>query len=151
MTIDAYLERLAALAGVRIEYALLPPDRDGEYRHKHRTIRLRRGMSARLHRSVLAHELAHAVFADEPSHFGPVHSKQERRANEWAALRLIRPEEYRRAEELHEGHAGGMATELGVVVSVVEAYRDVLLRVEHAVYVRPRMGAGMFDHREDVA
>ena len=30
MTIDAYLERLAALAGVRIEYALLPPDRDGE-------------------------------------------------------------------------------------------------------------------------
>ncbi|WP_424711135.1 ImmA/IrrE family metallo-endopeptidase [Microbacterium sp. SLBN-111] len=72
---------------MRIEYSLLPPDRDGEYRHRHNAIRLRRGMSSRLHRSVLAHELAHAVFGHVPSRFGPEAAKQERVAEEWAALR----------------------------------------------------------------
>jgi Zn-dependent peptidase ImmA (M78 family) len=158
MTIDEHLEGIAALLGVRIEYALLPPDRDGEYRHKHKVIRLRRGMASRLHRSVLAHELAHAVFDDRPSRFGPVHAKQERRADEWAALRLIRHDEYRAAEELHAGHPGAIAQELGVVLSIVEAYRSLLLRIEveqidepDVVYVRPRMGAGMFAHRAEIA
>lgn len=158
MTIDTHLEAIAAMIGVRIEYAMLPPDRDGEYRWKHNVIRLRRGMTARLHRSVLAHELAHAVFGDVPSRFGPVHLKQERRAEEWAALRLIDRHEYRRAEAMHEGHAGAMAVELGVVRSVVEAYRTLLLRieVEHVdepdlVYVKSKMGTGNWLHREEAA
>lgn len=158
MTIDTHLEAIAAIVGVRIEYAILPPDRDGEYRWRHNVIRLRRGMTARLHRSVLAHELAHAVFGDVPSRFGPVMAKQERRAEEWAALRLIDHDDYRRAEELHEGHAGAMAESLGVVRSIVEAYRTVLLRIEveavdepDLVYVQPRMGAGNWLHRDEAA
>jgi len=153
LTTDRHLELIAAAAGVRIEYALLPPDRDGEYRHKHKVIRLRRGMSSRLHRSVLAHELAHAVFGHVPSRFGPVAAKQERVAEEWAALRLIRHEDYRRAEELHDGHAGAIAQELGVVLSIVEAYRAVLLRIRvegdspDLVYVQPRLGAGGWTER----
>lgn len=158
MTIDSHLEQIAAMVGVRIEYAMLPPDRDGEYRWKHNVIRLRRGMTARLHRSVLAHELAHAVFGDVPSRFGPVHLKQERRAEEWAALRLIDRHEYRRAEAMHEGHAGAMAVDLGVVRSIVETYRSLLLRIEvepedqpDLVYTKSRMGTGNWLHRDEAA
>ncbi|MEV8269115.1 ImmA/IrrE family metallo-endopeptidase [Microbacterium oleivorans] len=136
--------------GIRVEYAALPSDRDGEYLHGARLIRLRPGMSARLHRSVLAHETAHAVFADTPSKFGPVNAKQERRADEWAALRLIDAESYRDAELHHRGHLGAMAQELGVVRSIVEAYQRVLLRIDDTVYVKPRMGAGGWLHREQI-
>jgi Zn-dependent peptidase ImmA (M78 family) len=151
LSIDHHLHEMAATLGVRIEYALLPPDRDGEYRHKHHVIRLRRGMPARLHRSVLAHELAHAVFADTPSRFGPVNAKQERRADEWAALRLIHPDDYRHAEALHEGHPGAIAVELGVIRSIVLAYQRLLERVGDTVYVGAKMGAGQWAHREHVA
>jgi Zn-dependent peptidase ImmA (M78 family) len=151
VTIDIQLEEMVTALGLRIEYAALPPDRDGEYRPKHRVIRLRRGMPSRLHRSVLAHELAHAVFGDEPTHFGPRHAKQERRADEWAALRLIAHEDYRHAEAVRDGHPGAIAVDLGVVRSIVEAYQRILLRVEDTVYVQPKMGAGMWAHRVDVA
>lgn len=143
------LEMLEAL-GVRVEYAKLASDRDGEYIHARRLIRLRHGMTERLHRSVLAHECAHAVFGDEPSMFGPVNRKQERRADEWAALRLIDHETYKRAELIHHGHAGAIAHDLGVVRSIVEAYQQILLRVGDTVYVKPREGAGQWHHREQV-
>lgn len=151
MTTDDELLALAEEIGVRIEYAVLPPDRDGEYRRKYRVIRLRRGMSARLHRSVLCHELCHAVFDDEPSKFGPVNMKQEGRADEWAAMRLITHEDYVRAETIHDGHAGAMAVELGVVRSIVEAYRRVLQRIDNTVYVKPMMGTGQYTMRVEVA
>lgn len=148
---DAQLFDALRMLGVRVQYVDLRDDRDGEYIHDRRVIRLRHGMSARLHRSVLAHETAHAVFGDVPSHFGPVNAKQERRADEWAALRLVSHEDYKRSELIHHGHAGAIAHDLGVVRSIITAYQRVLLRVDDTVYVRPRMGAGMWDHREDVA
>ena len=80
-----------------------------------------------------------------------MHAKQERRADEWAALRLINLEDYRHAETMHDGHAGAMALELGVMRSIVEAYQRVLLRVGDVVYQRPKMGAGQWEHREDLA
>ncbi|WP_425837059.1 ImmA/IrrE family metallo-endopeptidase [Microbacterium sp. PA5] len=141
---------LAAL-GVTVQYTDLHPGRDGEYIHALRLVRLRSGMSERLHRSVLAHETAHAVFGDEPSMFGPANAKQERRADEWAALRLIDHDAYARAEFIHHGHAGAIAHDLGVVRSIVEAYHRVLLRIGDTVYVEPKMGAGQWTHREDVA
>lgn len=149
--VDRELEELARAMGVRVEYAALPPDRDGEYRHHYRTIRLRRGMTARHHRSVFAHELCHAVFEDVPSRFGPVNAKHERRADEWAALRLISPAGYRDAEHLHGAHPGAMAVELGVTRSIIAAYQRVLLRVNDVVYEKPAMGAGQWTHREEIA
>lgn len=137
--------------GLTVEYADLDNDRDGEYDHDSQLIRLQRGMSPRLHRSVLAHEIAHAVFADVPSMFGPVNAKQERRADEWAALRLISVEEYRRSEALHHGHVEALAVELGVTVDLVEAFQRVLLRVGQIVYVQPRQGAGQYAHKEPIA
>lgn len=146
---DRYLSDLAAQAGVTIEYVHLT-GRDGEYLHAQKLIRLRPGMAARLHRSVLAHELAHAVFADVPSHFGPVNAKQERRADEWAALLLIDLDDYRHLEHMHQGHAGAIAFDLGVMRSIVEAFQRVLLRVGDTVYVKPREGAGQWQHRQQV-
>lgn len=137
--------------GVDVEYTDLPNDRDGEYLHDHSLIRLQRDMPTRLHRSVLAHECAHAVFADVPSMFGPVNRKQERRADEWAALRLISVDQYKRSEALHHGRADAMAVEMNVTLRLVEAYQRVLLRVGDTVYLEPRMGAGQFLHREQIA
>lgn len=152
MTPDHHIHDALTALGVRIDYVRnMPPDRDGEYIHQRRLIRLRAGMTQRLHRSVLAHECAHAVFGDEPTMFGPANAKQERRADEWAALRLIHHDDYRAAEQLHHGHAGAIAHDLGVVRSIIEAYQRVLLRVGDTVYVQPKMGAGMYTHREDVA
>ncbi len=71
---DARLHDALEALSVRVEYVELPADRDGEYVHRLRLMRLRPGMSARLHRSVLAHETAHAVFGDEPSMFGPANA-----------------------------------------------------------------------------
>lgn len=149
--IDHYLLDLADQAGVTIEYANLARGRDGEYIHHRKLIRLRPGMSSRLHRSVLAHELAHAAFADVPSQFGPVHAKQERRAEEWAALRLIDLEDYRHLEQIHHGHAGAIALDLGVMRSIVLAYQGLLERIGDTTYLRPKMGAGNWLHREEIA
>lgn len=151
MTSDERLRDLADTLGVDIAYADLPADRDGEYIHARGLIRLREGMTARRHRSVLAHELAHAAFADVPSKFGPVNAKQERRADEWAALRLIHHEDYRTAERIHDGHAGAMALELGVLASIVHAYRGLLQRIGDTIYVDAKMGAGQWEHRSQGA
>lgn len=113
--------------GVTLEYAPLE-GRDGEYRHDKARIRLREGMTMRRTRSILAHELAHAVFGDIPSKHGPVNAKQERRADEWAALRLIHVDDYREVEHIRDGHAPSMAHDLGVITRLVHAYQRVLER-----------------------
>lgn len=148
---DAQLLDLAAALGVEIEYGRLRHPRDGAWLPDRRMIRLRPRMHARHHRSVLAHELAHAELGDLPSPFGPVHNRQERRANEWAALRLIDLDDYRAAEVACDGHAGAMAVELGVMHFIVAAYRALLLRVEDHTYLVPRMGAGQWDAKVDVS
>ena len=146
---DLHLYEILETLGVRVETANLPPDRDGEYIHARRLIRLHQGMPRRLRRSVLAHETAHAVFEDVPSHFGPANARQERRADEWAALRLISTADYVRAEQLHEGHDEGIAVELDVTIDLIEAYRGLLLRIGDSVYIDAKMGAGQFRDRAE--
>ena len=141
---DAMLLDFAETLGVSIEYVTHIEGDDGQYSRSRKTIRLREGMHARHHRSVLAHELAHAVFDDAPSRFGPVNAKQERRADEWAALRLIDRMHYRAAEAMHENDIASIALELGVMQSIVRAYQSILLRVGETVYVKPRMGTGQW-------
>lgn len=116
----------------------------GGYHHGSRTIRLDPKMPRRVARSVLAHELAHHVFGDQPSPYGPVRAKQERRANEWAALRLITPEAFAEVEQLRDGHTASMAHDLDVMPELVEAFRRLLLRVGGVTYVDPHMGAGQY-------
>lgn len=110
-----------------VEYAPLRT-RNGEYRHDLKRIRLREGMTERLTRWTLAHELGHAVFGDMPGIHGPLTARQERRADEWAALRLITLDAYREAETLREGHVPSMAHDLGVIDQGVYAYQRILER-----------------------
>lgn len=142
--IDLHLLDLADAGGITIEYTRLPADRDGDYHHATRTIRLRPSMHARKHRSILAHELGHAAYGHTPTQFGPRHGKQERAAEEWAALRLIRIDDYRLAEHIHDGHLGAMALDLGVLRSVAAAYAGLLERLGTTAYLDLRMGSRQF-------
>lgn len=117
----------ADMLGLQIEYAPLR-SRDGEYRDDLKRIRLREDMTYRLERSILAHELGHAAFGDVPSKYGPIHARQERRADEWAALRLITLDDYRETEAIRDGHTPSMAHDLGVITRIVEAYQRILER-----------------------
>lgn len=116
----------------------------GGYHAGSNTIRLDPALPRRVARSVLAHELAHHVFGDQPSPHGPVRAKQERRANEWAALRLITPEAFADAERIRGGHTASMAHDLDVIPELVDAFRQVLLRIGDTTYVEPRMGARQY-------
>lgn len=137
--------------GVQVEFCELPEDRDGEYVHEDKLVRIQHDLLFRRYISALAHETAHAIWGDTPSKFGPVNAKQERRADEWAALKLIDADEYRRHEARHDGHAEAMAVSLNVTVEVVEVFRSMLLRVDSAVYVSPRMGVGEYGARVEFA
>lgn len=137
---------MADALDVTVEYADLR-HHDGEYRHDLNRIRLRKAMTLRKEISTLAHEVAHAVFGDVPSKFGPVNAKQERRADEWAAMRLITPEDYRASEMQWEGHVGAIAYDLGVTTKLITAYKRVLARIGDTVYVEPRMGVGQWSDR----
>lgn len=65
----------------------------------------------------LAHELGH-----HHSHVGNS-PRFEVQANAYAARLLIEPDDYAAAERLCEGHAGGMARELGVTTAIIDAWR----------------------------
>ncbi|WP_100813914.1 ImmA/IrrE family metallo-endopeptidase [Microbacterium lacus] len=100
----------------------------GGYNASTMSIRLDPGMTRRTARSVLAHEIAHHIFGDVPAAHGPVRARQERRANEWAALYLIQLEAFMEAERLRDGHTASMAFDLNVTAELVEAFRRVVLR-----------------------
>lgn len=140
----------ATQLGVTIEYTKLD-GRVGGYRHDIRHIRMQQGMLPVKERSVLAHELGHATYGDEPTIFRHMNSKQERRADEWAAHFLIDAEEYRLAEERFGSHTRWIAQELGVLEKLVHAYERTLHRVGDSVYVSPRMGAKQWGRKMEVA
>jgi hypothetical protein len=122
----------------------------GGYHHGSRTVRLDPGLPRRVARSVLAHEIAHHVFGDTTAAHGPARARQERRANEWAAMRLISLDAYAAAERMRDGHAPSMAHDLCVTTELVEAFRALLARIGDTTYVQAKMGAGQFALKADV-
>lgn len=143
-------EMLDAL-GIEIEYCNVPHDRDADTDVEGKHMRVQWDLRPRTHRCTIVHELAHVIFGDVPSMFGPVNAKQERRADEWAAKFLIDLDEFRRAEELCLGRTESMAVALFVTTDLIEAFRRLLLRVDTTVYVAPKMGAGQYTHRIEIA
>lgn len=128
---------------VRVEYTdLTHLNRHGDYHPATRHLRIQEGMVYRKHRSVLAHELAHATYGDEPSIFDYINVKQERRADEWAAHFLIDTAEYRQAEEKYGTRIDWIAQELDIIERLVVAYERTLHRIGDNTYVNPRMGIG---------
>lgn len=81
---------------LKIEVEHVDDDLDGDlgrwYPHEHK-IELTNGLKQRVERSVLAHELAHAILG-HPAGDDP---KRERQADRWAALRLIDHDDLLRA------------------------------------------------------
>lgn len=148
---DAKLDTVWGKFGVSVELRRLPKSTDGEYVHRKKPIRIQRGLLTRPYRSTPAHECAHAMFADQPTRFGPVHLRQERRADRWAAHTLIGLDSYREAERRHDGNVEAIAVMLDVTVDLVDAYRALLLRTDRRTYVAPKMGVGQWQARVDVA
>lgn len=138
-------------AGYTVDYVSLPPDRDGETNHERKVVRIQHDLSFRPYRSTVAHETAHVVFGDEPSMFGPVNAKQERRADEWAALQLIDLDDYRQSESRHDGCVDAIAIDLSVTTDLIDSYRRVLLRTDRHVYIAPRLGTDQYLHRIAIA
>lgn len=121
------------------------------YRPGDNRIELTPGMRGRVLRGVMMHEIAHHVLGHRPTEFGIIRKRQEHAANVWAAHQLITPEAYAEAEHARGCHITSMAIDLNVPDEFITVYRGSLLRTDHATYVRPRMGAGQWDHRIEVA
>ncbi|MCC2031797.1 ImmA/IrrE family metallo-endopeptidase [Microbacterium allomyrinae] len=120
------------------------------YRADERLIRLSPGMKRRSARSVLAHELGHHILGHRPTEFGPIRKRQEREANEWAALHLIDHAKYVEVERIRDGHLESMAFDLDVATELLTVFRSMLHRIGDATYLDPRMGAGQWLLRTEV-
>ncbi|QRP10293.1 ImmA/IrrE family metallo-endopeptidase [Corynebacterium kroppenstedtii] len=112
------LDKLAKTLGVTITYH--QGGHPGWYNHHRKQINLRHGMSTTQENSVLAHELGHAVHGD----LGHGDTRQEARADRFAARLLISEDEYRLAEILHGPHPGAIAHELGVTNHLVTVWQN---------------------------
>lgn len=145
-TLHDYAKKL----GVSIEYTNLS-GRIGGYRHDLRRVRIQQGMLYRKERSVLAHELAHATYGDVPDPLGKCSQRAEDRADEWAAHFLIDHRDYRLAEEKYGANAEWIAQELFVLTKLAIAYERTLHRLGDFIYVNPKMGAGQWQNRYEVA
>lgn len=134
---------LAESLDIVVEYHPLRA-RNGEYRDDLRRIRLREGMSERLTRWTLAHELGHAHHGHCPNMFGQSSARQEREANEWACQFLFTIADYRDVEAHRGGHIPSMAHDLGIVSDGIRAYQGMLERLGDEVYLKPQHGAGQY-------
>lgn len=109
--------------GVRVMWRDLGRRR-GEYRHGPQLIVVNPRLTAAMQRSTLAHELGHWWHADEWTDDPAVLAARERRANAYAAVRLIDPRRYAAAEREVGPHPGAIARELGVARYVVDAWQE---------------------------
>lgn len=100
----------------------------GGFDPRSRTIRVRPGMSVRTTRSVIAHELGHAVLGHVATADPAARARQEERADDWAAALLISPRAYAEAEAARGPHPASLAFDLGVTIELVLAFQRVLAR-----------------------
>nr|WP_280927115.1 ImmA/IrrE family metallo-endopeptidase [Rothia dentocariosa] len=97
----------------------------GRYDHASRTITLREGMRTRQERSVLAHELVHAVRGDEHDAWDASYSaRRERSCDLLAAENLIDPGDLRRAAAFYPDNLPALAYELDVTEELLVIYLD---------------------------
>ena len=101
----------------------------GEYDFRLHRISLRPGLSRREARSTLAHEVQHAIRRDMGSPFGLLNRRQELAADREAALLLVDPAEYARAEAERDGHLPSMAFDLDVIPEVLTTWQGLILRL----------------------
>ncbi len=91
------------------------------WRPASKTVSVRSGLDDVQALCALAHELGHAHYGDPPGH----RWEHEDRANRFAAQLLISPVEYAAAELIYGPHPARLAHELGVTVTLIEAWRTL--------------------------
>ena len=94
----------------------------GWYDHQRRIISTRRGQSISQYKSVLAHELGHAAYHDQPTGNGYYDQRQERRADQYAAHLLINPTDFEAAAIWHPGYLPAIADELEVTKHILKTW-----------------------------
>lgn len=107
--------------GIRVWWRHLP-DRDGQWSSLHQSIWLDPHLTDADARSVLAHELGHAILG----HNGPQPHAREQAAWRWAARLLITDWAYARAETICGPDTAAIADELHVAPIVVRTYQATL-------------------------
>lgn len=115
-TPESYVRAL----GVHVRIGWVPDGAWGTYDAELHVITLKAGLAPLQMICTLMHELGHAAYR----HVG-TNTRQEREANEWAAVRLIDKKEFIDAA-LVEDCAVGIANRLGVLPEVVLHYVNTL-------------------------
>ncbi len=104
--------------GVHLEYRNdLPDGRLGAYLDDERLIVIRQNLTLPLEAETLCHEYVHAKYRDRSCH-----PTLEHRAQREAALMLIHPDDYARAERISSS-ALAIAQELGVTLHMVRVFQ----------------------------
>jgi len=119
------LFELAERSGIEIRWEDLG-ERHGEYLRG--VITLNPHRPDKVQRIVLAHELGHAWHSHQPTSDPRRKARQEREADEHAAMLLVQPWQHRHAELMYGPSVGAVAAELGVPARFVERLRDVVKR-----------------------
>lgn len=125
-------------------------------RYENGMVLVNRGLEPYLLRPTLTHEYAHATNGDCGGH----HPSNEARANLHSALRLVDPHAWIELTSIHSDY-DYICIELGVTRRQFRAYADHRRR-EHAdqvrlekignvTYLAPKMGAGQWQARIEVA
>jgi len=125
-------------------------------RYENGMVLLHRGLRSELVRPTLTHEHAHVANGDCGGH----HPSNEARANLHSALRLINPGAWNELTALHTDY-DYICLELGITRRQFRAYHDHkravrnsgirLERVGKTTYLDPKMGAGQWTRKYEVA
>lgn len=122
------LDRIARHLGVRVlpdlRGELHPADLAGWFPRSRRVL-YRDGLSYTETLCAVAHELGHAYHGDEYADDHLRGTRQEARADRWAARALITAKAYEQAEALVGSHPGALAVELCVTVEYIHIWRDL--------------------------
>lgn len=132
-------EELAALAHIELVWEPLA-GRKGEYRHWRQEIALDPGMRRNQARSVLCHEIRHAVACDILTDCSRGNLRQEQRADRDAARLLVDVHDLGDAVAAHGEHHPTLARELSVSLHIVRT-RLANLHPSELHYLRGRQDA----------
>lgn len=113
----------------------LPASMAGAWDHRSGLIWIRPGITTRQARTILAHELQHALRGDE----GPQPAHIEWLVDQLAARWLISPAEYAAAEAQVGPTPGALAAELETTVRCIRAWQAA----HHNRAIPPLVGAGI--------
>lgn len=111
--------------GVTVVWGDPGPGLVGLYDHGHRRIVLRDGLTRRVERCVLAHEILHHEHGDELTRDPMWAARREERCDRVAASRLIRWEDYL-AAAVATDDPGALCLELDVTAWILSAYHRAL-------------------------